>query len=330
MAQWQGSACGGCSGATSSTTNTCKVVVGKTGSTNVTFTPNSTLPANLTQPKHVVVTPLPVISKILLKTVNKGSKNKKVPKTFTLRNVPVGMKTCQEVKFLIRAQLHGDIIKDDFDVGYLQGSTVISLRSAEDLKEVWESVKSGKNITMWCDGLKSTKAKRTLDLDSDDEGDDEGEIMGTRKKRKKSRRKTKQKETDERVEQILTDLQEKHSGSSYTPFQLRIWAEMIAGGVHTSYDESPATTMFLRAGSVGNAKKKKVPATNMLSDAITQLSSALSPRPTSSGSPAKVIDNRSKCYKQLSEVNSPIQQGVLSEEEGHIQRNAIMAILNAL
>ena len=40
---------------------------------------------------------------------------------------------------------------------------------------------------MWCDGLKSTKAKRTMDMDSDDEG----ELMGTRKKRKKPRRRKK-------------------------------------------------------------------------------------------------------------------------------------------
>lgn len=131
---------------------------------------------------------------------------------------------------------------------------------------------------------------------------------------------------------ILTDLKERHSGSSYTPFQYRIWAEMIAGGVRTSYDDSPATTMFMRAGS-GNTKKKKVAATHVLSDAITQLSSALSPRPTPSASgtsPAKVIDNRSKCYKQLAEVNNLVQLGVLSEEEGCVQRDAIMSMLKNL
>ena len=116
--------------------------------------------------------------------------------------------------------------------------------------------------------------------------------------------------------------------------QFRIWAEMIAGGVHSSYDEHPNTSMFQRAGGVGT-KKKATPATatNVLSEAITQLSSALSPRPTpvnSGRSPAKIIENRSKCYKQLAELNSLVQQGVLSEDESSTEREAIMNILKLL
>ena len=79
----------------------------------------------------------------------------------------------------------------------------------------------------------------------------------------------------------------------------------------------PLAIMFLCAGSVGNAKKKKVPATNMLSDVIIGIIS----KTYIQWKPCKSL---SKCYKQLSEVNSLLQQGVLSEEEGHVQRNTIL------
>ena len=39
---------------------------------------------------------------------------------------------------------------------------------------------------------------------------------------------------NEAVQETLKDLKELHSGSSYTPFQFRIWAEMLVGGVHHS------------------------------------------------------------------------------------------------
>ena len=87
---------------------------------------------------------------------------------------------------------------------------------------------------------------------------------------------------------------------------------MIAGGVHSSCDQHPNTSMFVRAGGV--TPKKKATPSNALSNAITQLSSALSPKSASvsggntSASPAKVIDNRSKCYKQLSELKNIYSQ----------------------
>lgn len=116
--------------------------------------------------------------------------------------------------------------------------------------------------------------------------------------------------------------------------QCRIWGEMIAGGVHSSCDEHPNTSMFQPAGGVSTKKKAGPAVANVLSDAITQLSSALSPRPvpasTSGRSPAKIIENRSKCYKQLAELKNLVQLGVLSDEESCVERDAIMTILKNL
>ena len=44
----------------------------------------------------------------------------------------------------------------EFDVGYKRGEKVISIRSAEDLIEVWKEIKAqGDKMQLWCDGLKT-------------------------------------------------------------------------------------------------------------------------------------------------------------------------------
>ena len=69
--------------------------------------------------------------------------------------------------------------------------------------------------------------------------------------------------------------------------------------------------------SSGPKKKKH---TSEIASATGNLTSALSPKQVTpncggtSGSPAKLIDNRGKCYKQLSELKTLFESGVLSEE----------------
>ena len=304
------------------------------GTTNISITPNVTFSSaqapviHRNFPRQVTITAIPsnlasAIKKILIKAVNKGSKE---PKTFTLRNIDtVQTSTCSALVTLIRAQLQDDITEDSFEVGYLKGSTTVTLRSKEDLMELWDSIKKENNVTLWCDGLKCSGAappggkKRP----TDDSGDN-----GEGKKSKK--RKTLLEGKEEEVESILCSLKDKLKGQ-YTPMQYRIWAEMLAGGVHRSYNDPPKSTMFVHAGG-GVGTKKKATAANVISDAITQLSSALSPKPVSSttssgGSPGKVIENRSRCYKQLAELKKLVELGVLSEAECAAERQAIMCIL---
>ena len=110
-------------------------------STNVTVSPSIRQPA---PSRQVLATPLsrsqqahqlmstqiaakPPIKKVMLKAVSRGSKGKE-PKTFTLRDIrPEAMTSCAVVKCLIKAQLSQDNTKDDFDIGYLQGNTVVSI-----------------------------------------------------------------------------------------------------------------------------------------------------------------------------------------------------------
>ena len=286
-----------------------------------------------------------LISKVLIKCASK--ENKKQSKTFSLRNVDsAAVTSCLRLKSLIKAQLKDDIRKD-FDVGYQHNNSIVSIRSSDDVLEVWSNIRLGKNIILWCDGLKTSddapQNKRPASFTGESDDDDDSDVTG--KKSTTSKPRKKKKKNDEAVEPIVQKLKDLHRESGFTPMQFRIWAEMHNGGLHPSLDEPPTTTMFARAGG-GQATKKKhtqesVTTSDTLSQAITQLAAALSPSVTPSSShtgrgsmlgtsPAKLIDNRTKCYKQLSELNNLKQSGLLSKEEYHAEREAVMEILKKL
>ena len=167
-------------------------------------------------------------------------------KTFTVRNVSTATVTSVDgLKDLIKTQLLGEVA-NKFDLGYIMhGSSVVSLRSKEDILEVWSNVNKGANIILWCDGLLKTN-KRVRDYTSSEEEEEIG----------KAKRKKKGVEREERVEMILKELKQRHGESAYTPMQYRVWAEMSVGGVHISTETPPTTTMFVRAG--GNCSKKRL------------------------------------------------------------------------
>ena len=52
------------------------------------------------------------------------------------------------MKALIRDQLRNEITEGNFYIGYLQSNTVISIRSKEDLAEIWATIKRGANVTL--------------------------------------------------------------------------------------------------------------------------------------------------------------------------------------
>ena len=211
----------------------------------------------------------------------------------------------------------------------MQGNTVVSIRSKADLDaELWEGLRRGLNTTMWCNGMNGPEAQNSSLGRKRSAQDDEETEKNKEKKKKKKKKDDESKE--EKVEETIQTLQDKH-GKEFTPMQYRIWAEMHVGGYQPSLDEAPSNSMFLRAG--GAATKRRTTA-DIVSPAINQLAPALSPSvavPTQShSSPAKLIDNRSKCYKQLGELKNLMQAGILSDEEYSREREAIMGTLKSL
>lgn len=309
--------------------------------------------------RKVLVTPLTshvhprqsVIEKVLLKAASKtGPKKDKKDKTFTLRNLnKTKIASCDDLKSEIKRQLCDDLIdKEEFDVGYIphkEGERVINIRSKEDIAEVWKEIAKYGDIKtrLWCDGLKvegskslkgSKKRKRKLSDMDDDDDDFPGECS----------RKSAQEKREDKLKECLDDLSEKHGGN-YTKMQYRIWSEMYANGMHTDLDSPPTNSMFKRAGPVTPSSKKKADSSSpemahALTQAACQVSAAItaaySPKPTpiselsTRSSPAKVIDNRSKCYKLLSELHDLKLQGLLNEQDYTVERNAIMQLLKKL
>ena len=116
------------------------------------------------------------LSKVLIKAACKN--NLKEVKTFTVRNVDLGpIQSITDLKTVNRDKLKEDIRKN-FDVGYIQGKTVVRVRSEEDMAEMWSEIKKpGSTTSLWCDGLieatTKPKASRRRKLQLSDDSDDE-------------------------------------------------------------------------------------------------------------------------------------------------------------
>ena len=90
-------------------------------------------------------------------------------------------------------------------------------------------------MMLWCDGLNvdsvTSKRKRSPGLDGNETDEENCESEKTVSKKK--RRSCAQEEREEQVKDTIDKLREKH-GTHYSPMQLRIWSEMIQGGIHSS------------------------------------------------------------------------------------------------
>ena len=261
----------------------------------------------------------------------------KTCKTFTLRDVNVGQViTHDQLKQVIKLQLAGDVT-DDFDVGYYQATTVVSIRSTQDVIEVWNDVKKGVKVVLWCDGLKEsnlTKAKSRKRskkrIDSDLDSDEDVIVTSGRSASKK-----KKSDKDEQLEKTVNELKELHE-QQYTLMQYRIWGEMIIGGLYSSKTEAPNTSMFSRAG--GKEPKKRYEVAEAVGEVAKEIKSAIAGVVPSAkhastslvASPAKSIDNQSKYYKQLGDLNELRNSGVLTEEEYLCEKEAITITLRKL
>ena len=138
------------------------IVIGSK-TTNVTISPAL---QSQSAPRRVLVTCLPKqsqnqptsIKKALLKAVSRQSKGKEL-KVLTLRYiVPDKISCCSDVKSLIKAQLSDEITVDDFDLGYVQGNSVVNIRSKADLDEIWEGLKKDKVLLCVVMAYRSSKS----------------------------------------------------------------------------------------------------------------------------------------------------------------------------
>ncbi len=91
--------------------------------------------------------------------------------------------------------------------------------------------------------------KTSADTSESDHSD--SEKSAEKPKRKKPRKASAVDNKRDRVKGIKAELHEKH-GSSYTPIQYTLWAEIIHVGTHKGTEEPPSAPMFM-----GQAAKAK-------------------------------------------------------------------------
>ena len=110
---------------------------------------------------------------------------------------------------------------------------------------------------------------------------------------------------------------------------------MVSGGLHSDTDNPPRTSMFTRAGNTSTNKKSQS-INQVITEAANAITSSLSPRSTTSpaastwGSPSKLIEDRSKLYKQLSELHNLKSANILTEQEYVMEKDTIMELLRKL
>ena len=130
-----------------------------------------------------------IINKLLIKVFLKVAK--KESKTYTLRDIDTSkISTVDQLKRLIKTQLQGEI-HEHFNVGYLHGSSHVTIRTARDITDLWADVLKATSVMLWCDGLKteltkpSTSQKRkhgVVGVGSDNESGEE-DLNAPKKKR---------------------------------------------------------------------------------------------------------------------------------------------------
>ncbi len=161
-----------------------------------------------------------------------------------------------------------------FHVILMLGLSVIKavwsvLETWADLAEELSVLKKGKNVMLWCGGLRNssgggvcpasthnrhTSCKRSREpggSESNDEVPDSGLRQPKSKKKKNS-----QKNRDKKIQTFMKELTMKH-GSTYTAMQYRKWCEMMLGNLHSSLDDPPTSSMFVRAEKGEKPDKNK-------------------------------------------------------------------------
>ena len=121
----------------------------------------------------------------------------------------------------------------------------------------------------------ASKRKRSPGLDGNETDEESCESAETVSKKKQ--RSCAQEEKEEQVKDTVDKLREKH-GTRYSPMQLRMWSEMLQGGIHSSLTDCPTSSMFVRAGGETGRRKDDSIASigEIVKEAAVAISSAFS------------------------------------------------------
>ena len=80
-----------------------------------------------------------------------------------------------DIRSPIRKNFSRDV-GEEFDVGYIQGTTIIRVRSKDDIDEMWSEIQKSKNTSLWCDGFVDNRTGNKRKFFSDGKESDEEQV----------------------------------------------------------------------------------------------------------------------------------------------------------
>ena len=115
----------------------------------------------------------------------------------------------------------------ELSVGYFEGQSHTKkwLVSGQDLEAMYSYYDGKECVSLWCDGKEQKEP-------------------GQRRRAKGELHSSKRAEREEEVDDIFYNLKKKHKDSFSGP-QLRLWAQMIAAGIHDDMDNPPNVPMIV-------------------------------------------------------------------------------------
>ena len=237
--------------------------------------------------------------------------------TFTTA-MDLRMKMIESFKDLVPENLH-------FNVGYFEGQqhSKIWLGTNEDFAIMYKKYPKGE-ITLWCDGCT----------------EEEEDVCGSKKMRKKDTGSSKRQEKEADVDDVFTQLKEKH-GQKYELPKLRLWARTICGNLHDDMDTPPDLPVFHKQVA---KKARQESLTEALSGAAVTFAKCFKgdnnmpaqdpltavPSRSPGFSPGKTIELRMKNYEQLRYLQQLVADGILTEKEYGEQKEKVLLSLKKL
>ncbi len=164
-----------------------------------------------------------------------------------------------------------------------------------DLEDMYKSLKSKAEVTIWCFRPGSPSDKQSRKRASSESTDPQQTPA-------KTRRESCAKSISE-VEDFIGKLREKHD-KKYTTEQLSCWAHMLQMGKHASLDDPPNMPFFTgRRRSAQRHVEESSHSTHQTASSLQGLS------------PTKKVHMRGESIKQLAEWHALLQQGIVTTQQ---------------
>ena len=205
-------------------------------------------------------------------------------------------------------------------IGYFEGRQKRWLCDERDLVAMYDKFKgTSVTIPLWSDRVQMAAAK---------------DNSATK------RPPTKRERNEEEVDDIFTELRKKHKDFE-TP-KLRLWARMIANGIHESTDEPPNVPMISgippKQPKWASVHDAVIDAAKAVAEVLTESrkkddqSPKASTHRTLNGSvsPFRLAEVRMKHYEQLCYLQTLLDDGILSDAEFLEQKSSILDALRNL